>query len=218
MRVRVLAIPEAGKARAIREGERHASIFPRFFVDADVEISGRDLAKLASRLTGSIELISPRARFDLDGASRWATAVHLMWLRLPYSREAAFQGVLGVSEQGRRRWGEMPDLLADDIFIASHFPPSARALAEDVAVLVRPPRTFAAIVGVRRRFNAGHRQLAGAGITRRRAAGQKRALLLAMLKPRLMLPAAVYVVATLAARLPRRRLPQSWYRDETSRR
>ncbi len=108
-RALILDLDERSKARAIQAAELHVRAMPRFFVDADVTISGHDIAKLADKLSNEeFELISPQSRYDLSGVSRLARAVHEVAASLPHFRQGAFHCVLGVSAAGR---GRCPGLL-----------------------------------------------------------------------------------------------------------
>lgn len=220
-RLAVIELTEPGKAGAICAGERHCSAFPRFFIDADVAISGADVARLAAYLRyGEVDLVTPQLKLDLSRASFTAAAAAKIWRSLPHGQSAAFQQVIGVSRAGRARWGEMPDITCDDSFIASHFAGSERMIADDIAVTVRPPATFAAIIGVRLRILKGLAELERLGISRPHAPGQRGALLKAILHPATVFGAFVHVAARLIAGLlfalgfghgP------GWYRDEGSR-
>jgi hypothetical protein len=221
-RALILETPEAAKAGAIRLAERHTSSFPRFYIDADVEVRGADLTRLATALIdGEAELVAPKIVYDLRGTSCAGRAIHETALSLPHLQGAAFHHVLGVSENGRRRWTDIPDISADDAFIEAHIPPELKRIVAGVEVTVRPPRTFWASVLVQERWIRGHIELSALGIDRPRSAGQLKALIRRCLAPATALPASVYLAArsaaTLLSALPPRRSTR-WYRDATSRR
>jgi glycosyltransferase involved in cell wall biosynthesis len=219
-RITVLTLAEPGKAGAIRAGERQASVFPRFFVDADVEIEGGDLRRLAVQLfSRDLQLVSPAINFDLNGCSRLARAVNLIWLELPHGRASGFQAVLGFSRAGRAHWGELPDLLADDSFMASQIPAAQRAIVPDVVAQVRPPRNLASLFKVRMRIESGLRQLRQAGVEPPLAPGQRLALIRLLLRPSRTVPALLYLAITLAARAANvfGTRHRAWLRDGSSR-
>jgi glycosyltransferase involved in cell wall biosynthesis len=220
-RVRVLEIKEAGKARAIREAERLVTAFPRFYVDSDVVAKGYVLLKLAKDLSlHDLDLVAPRIEFDNSGSSWAARAVNSIWLALPHGSTGGFHHVLGVSERGRRRWSEMPDVIADDAFIEAHIAADKKMIVRDVAITTRPPRSLWSFLRVRERWLRGDRELKCRGIAPPKMEGQRRAITVLARQPGQMLPVLLYVGARLIAQglsmLPRGR-GSTWYRDATSR-
>ncbi len=220
-RAQILVLDIAGKALAIRAAERYLDKFPRFFVDADVTISGSELASLAATMAAEgLDLISPRTTYDLAGASWAARAVHKAAASLPHHQEGAFHGVLGVSRSGRSRWGEFPDVLADDTFIEAQIPPTRKRIDKTVRVIVRPPRNYWAIVRVRERWDRGLRELRSLKIKPAKVKGQRRTLLRNACSYRLLLPTMVYIsvrASAFALRVLGRSASPRWYRDPTSR-
>lgn len=216
----VLDIPEPGKARAIRAAERMLPPGPRFYIDADVVFRGVDLVRIAGTLgLGGLHLVSPSIRHDLDGCNLLSRSLNRTWLALPHARTHAFHHVLGVSEEGRGRWGEMPDVIGDDAFIASRFAPHERRVMPGVFVVTRPPRSLAAWIGVRKRWLAGDRELRSLGIADPDVPPQVRALLRRSLSPRTAADGLLYTgvrcVTAITAAVSRTRT--TWYRDRTSR-
>jgi glycosyltransferase involved in cell wall biosynthesis len=216
----LLTLAVAGKANAIRHGEARLTLFPRFYVDADVMIRGAELAMLAERLGDGCELISPTIEFGPYQGSWAARAVNDVWLSLPHAADAGFHHVLAVSEQGRRRWNEFPDLIADDTFIAGRIPRDRRRIARDIMVTTYPPASLASYIRVRARWARGTRELAANGYPVDRHPGQRRRLLRLALAFDTAIPTVLYVCARLVAAFLAL-LPSaanaSWYRDHTSR-
>ena len=59
---------------------------------------------------------------DLRGSSLAVRAYYRIWLRLPYVREGMIGvGVYALSEEGRRRFGEFPEVIADDGYVRMLF-------------------------------------------------------------------------------------------------
>ena len=213
-------LQEANKALAIRAAEKLATKYPRFFVDADVSIKGSELAQIATVLRqNAVELASPRLVMDFSDCSPFARAASEIWTRLPHAKHAAFQQVIGVSRSGRARWGEMPDLIADDTFITSRMPLDRRLILEDVAAVIRPPANLWSFFRVRIRSEKGVRQLRACGIDVPHEPGQRRELLRLALHPMTCLSALVYVCAVLAARalLLIGYGGRAWFQDRSSR-
>jgi hypothetical protein len=220
--LQVLDLSEGGKAKAIREAERLLPESPRFYLDADVEFRGHDLVQLAGQLaTGPWHLVSPTIVHERTECGPGAAALSRVWLALPHARESAFHHVLGVSTEGRRRWDEFPLIIADDAFIAARFLPQERRIDPDIRVMVHPPRTVAAWIGVRTRWLEGERELNSLGLGESAAKGRASSLIRLALRPSMLPGVTLHVAVRILARLRVRR-PGSgsheWYRDATTRR
>lgn len=215
----ILTCPK-GKARAIRLGEQHCSVFPRFYVDSDVVISGDDLVALSAGLNDRTLLVSPRIRFDFTGASRTAAALSGFWLSLPHGKSSAYHHVLGISETLRSRWGQFPDLIADDTFIEGHAEDGEKAIIDTIFVTTSPPKTWWAWVRVRVRWQQGMNQLIRERHRLPKSPGQTRAMLRLAIQPRCALIAVLYISSVLLAHILARSglFPETeWITDETTR-
>ncbi|WP_416831637.1 MAG: glycosyltransferase [Erythrobacter sp.] len=209
-----------GKAHAIRLGEQHCSIFPRFYVDSDVWISGDGLARLSACLNDRTLLVSPRIRFDVTDASPAAAALSRFWLALPHGQSSAYHHVLGIGKALRSRWGEFPDLIADDTFIESLAKDEEKAIIDTVFVTTSPPKSWWAWVQVRVRWQQGINQLVRARHRPPQSQGQTRAILKKAIQPRWALIAVLYISSVVLARILARSglFPESaWITDATSR-
>src|SRR5579862_4645640 len=103
----VLETPVASKIVALNLGDGHAHHFPRFYVDADVQLPLRDLRTVASVLRrGTIHCAAPTPRFGTADRSWPVRAFYQVWLATPYHQEQMVgTGVYALSEQGRSRFG-----------------------------------------------------------------------------------------------------------------
>lgn len=219
-RVKIIEMNVASKAAALNEGERGATIFPRFYVDADVAISGYDIMRLAEYLhTHDVDLVSPALAFDMTDCSWIARAANRIWLQLPHGRMSAFQQVIGLSQAARARWGRFPDILADDSFMVSRVSEDRRMIVGDIVAEIRPPANFWALVGVRVRILRGLDQLQRLGIERPHAPRQGAEFLRLLIRPRTAFGAMAYIVIGLVARVlfMAGAGTNGWYRDESSR-
>lgn len=66
-----------------------------------------------------------------------------------------------MSEQGRKRFQEFPDLTADDLFVDRLFEPSEKAVLDVDPVVIRPPRTPRDQVAVLHRVYRGNAEQNG---------------------------------------------------------
>jgi acetyltransferase-like isoleucine patch superfamily enzyme len=160
--VTVIETEIASKYRALRVGEQHATSFPRFYVDADVVVRTVALREVARVLDGGAALVAaPRLRVDLDGRPWPVRSYYRLWTRIPYvEREMVGTGVYALSEAGRKRFDEFPDMIADDQFVLSRFDETERASVRSAEFVISPPRTLRDLVRTKTRFYTGNRELA----------------------------------------------------------
>ena len=155
----VIETPVGGKLNALNLGETAAGPGARVYLDADVVVSpgligalARALADPAPRYaSGTPRLAPPR--------SALTRAYGRFWLTLPFVTDGVPGfGVFAMNEAGRARWGDWPDIIADDAFARLNFAPQEQVLL---------PETYswplveggATLVRVRRRQNAGVAEL-----------------------------------------------------------
>lgn len=228
--VRVLELADRGKAAALNAGDAATTTFPRFYVDADVEVRGADLLAVAEVLAADDGPLAaaPRLAVDLTGVSRTVRDYYRVWTRLPYLRHGHVgSGVVGVSERGRARFERFPDAIADDYFLYHRYAPRERRTVDGTSFLVRPARTAAGHVRRRVRVHAGNVQMRRLGLgptadgadVRRRAPGW---VTVVLDDPALVAALPAYAALTVVARaLAWRKLARgdlgSWERDATSR-
>jgi glycosyltransferase involved in cell wall biosynthesis len=223
--VTVLETPVAGKVGALRLGERQVTTFPRIFLDADVRLDGVSAHRLAVALEGGPALVAvPRPELDDSASSTLVRRFHRAWTALPAVRaQLGGAGAYALGAEGRRRLGELPEVLADDGYVLRAFAPEQRAVVERARTVVALPRDVLSLVRRRSRVHTGNRELAAdTGLHQpvrtspRVVAGLVRA---GTVRP---LDAAVLVGVTLAARVLAgwRRLrgaDRTWSPDRSSR-
>lgn len=224
--IEVVETHVASKVHALNLGDRHATGWPRFYVDADVQLSAESLRKLVERLeVGDVLAVAPRPKHDLAGCSWAVRAFYAVDSRLPSSKEGiGGSGVYGLSEAGRKRFGEFPAVTADDAFVRRQFQPHERATVDDAYSIVTPPKTLAGLVAIKTRSHFGNYELDALypHLTGNRGASNRPALLRMTLRPWNWPALAVYgYVKSVAKAKARRRFRTGrgprWERDETSR-
>ncbi|WP_191283742.1 glycosyltransferase [Pseudolysinimonas yzui] len=225
--VRVVELAEGSKVAALDAGDEAASVFPRAYVDADIEIDAAGLLAVAARLRDGPELVaSPGLRLDLSGASWPVRAYYAVWEVSSFRRRGHIgSGVYVLSAEGRRRFGAFPPVIGDDRFVQGLFGHAERATVDDAEFVVRPPRTLRALLARGARIAAGNRQLQRAGLAGHaptRGASLGELVGTVARRPALWGPFLIYVGVQLrTAALADRKLRISdevWDRDETSRR
>jgi glycosyltransferase involved in cell wall biosynthesis len=224
--VRLLETDTPGKSNALNLGDRAAFGYPRFYVDADVVVDFPSLRQMAAALEGDrVFAVSPRVRWDLDGASWAVRAFYDIDRRLPSHLETiGGSGVYAVSKSGHQRLRSFPLLTADDAYVRNSFAVHERQTVSGAWSLVTPPKTLAGVIAIKTRSHFGNYELARLYPQLRRNVGASNAPVLLKLaaRPWLWPRLAVYAYVKIRAKLAARRRarsgrPLEWIRDDTSR-
>jgi len=214
----VLELAEASKTSALNVGDRAATRFPRFYVDADLQVGVEALRATARVLDGSEVLCaSPAARYELAGRPWIVRSYFEVWQRLPYFNDERVGGVYALSEAGRARFAAFPDVIADDQFVLQQFDPSERRCLLDHHFVVQAPRSVWALVATRARVYRGNRELAGLATPTGAVGGSGAALARLALHPSQAPAAAAYAAVCVLGRIGARRHRGRWERDESTR-
>jgi glycosyltransferase involved in cell wall biosynthesis len=201
----VLDLAKGSKPGALNAGDAEAAGQSRAYLDADIVVTPPVMRQLAAamevdepRYAGATPIIPP-------AESAVTRAYGRFWQRLPFAQSVApGYGLFAVNAAGRARWAEFPTLISDDTFVRLQFTPAERV---QVPATYEWPMIegFPALVRVRRRQDAGVRELADRfpGILTREGKaplGKGRLLGLALRDP---LGFAAYASVSLAVRLRR---------------
>ncbi len=242
--VRVIDLPVPGKVAALNAGDELAGGFPRIYLDADIVLPTagvralRDALAAAQAAGGSALAAAPRREVDVSRSPALVRGYYAINTRLPVFQGALFgRGTVALSATGRARFGQFPDVLADDLFLDSLFTPEQKLQVDAVTARIAAPRRTRDLVRRLIRVRRGNKSLraavssprAGRGgqeadrdMPRVRAAARASWLReVALPRPALYPAAACYaaitVTAAMLARLPSR-TGATWGRDESSRR
>jgi glycosyltransferase involved in cell wall biosynthesis len=212
-RLQLIELEEASKVGAFRAGDRAlGDSFPRAYVDADVTLSAGALASVACALdTAEPRLAAPRLRFrrpaDIRGARLAAFAESIP----PFSDRVVGGGFYAVNRAGRTRWGDFPDVLADDAFVVGRFGSEETIRIDDVEFYSRFPER-GRILGVLSRWELGRLELRALGVASRNSTIWEACTFLVQ-RPRLWRQAVLWFgLKTLASALARAR----WERGDRS--
>ncbi|MBK8437680.1 MAG: glycosyltransferase [Austwickia sp.] len=223
--VNVVETPVASKPAALNLGDAAGTVFPRIYLDADIELRDGAVAALVAALsTKEPRVAAPQVRFDTERSSWGVRHYYEVFTRLPYATQGLVGlGVYGVSAAGRARFDRFPDLQADDTFVQRLFAPHERLRVEG-SFVVRAPRNLRSLIRVRTRIAQGNTALARHELPAAPATfaqtthGTTRALAaLVRRRPTLAPSALVYLAVTVAARLRAARPSDRWHRDESTR-
>ncbi|WP_313565907.1 glycosyltransferase family 2 protein [Mobilicoccus sp.] len=219
--VLVIDEPRSSKRLALDLGDAAATAFPRIFLDADIEMGDGALTRLVEALSvDEARVGAPGVVFDVSEASMAVRSFYRVFEQLPYvRRDLVGLGVYGLSEAGRNRFAEFPELVADDLFIQRLFDEHERIVVPG-QFKVRVPRTVSHLVKVRTRVARGNAELAGLADTRfEQSSGSTGRALLDLIRsdPRRAPDVACYVGVTLAARARAGFSSHTWERDDSTR-
>lgn len=217
----VIELPNASKALALNAADSAAGLWPRLYLDADIEISPATIRAMFA----AVNNLQPRAArapyaYDVDGASPLVRAYHRARTRLPAPPSDLWgAGAFVLNEAARGLFGAFPHLVADDLFVSAVIDDNAKVAVDAEPVVVRAPRTVRGLFAVVRRSCRGSRELARAtGLNDPTAGGTLRALIRTTRSPVGLWDTLVYVAFASSARLSlRRRTERTWERDDSSR-
>lgn len=159
--VRVLDLEVPSKTAALNAADAAATLWPRLYLDADIELSPAALRMVLDRLgRGEVPAARPAFRYDTAGASPLVKAFYRARRRIPSTRQALWgAGVYGMTEEGHARLGRFPDITADDLFVDQLFAPEEKAVVHAPPVSVKTPRTAAGLLAILRRNYRGQAEL-----------------------------------------------------------
>ena len=160
--VHVIETAVAGKAHALNLGDADCTVFPRLYLDADVEVDLATVCAMVETLDeDGIHACSPVAVLDLRGTGPVVRRVHRVHEELFGPRRAlAGVGLYAVDEQGHRTVFPIPDVVADDEWVNRSFAAEERRVVPTARSVVRPAPTLLAHLRRRTRVRMGNHQLA----------------------------------------------------------
>ncbi|MFC4784709.1 glycosyltransferase [Nocardioides sp. MAHUQ-72] len=222
--VRVIEAERGGKPAALNIGDEAASLFPRFYVDADIVVSLQTLREVQLDDAGGALAGAPSMHVDLSRSSWPVGRFYDIWTRLPYTGQGMIgSGVIGLARRGRERFEDFPPLIGDDEFLRRLFTVEERCAPSQGFFTVTAPRRLGPLVRIKTRGRLGIMQLDAAfGPAPPEVGEQGRSVLLPLLRdPRRWPGLAVFAtVRVLVGIRARRRLAAgdvTWDRDETAR-
>lgn len=224
----VIDRPQPGKAAALNAAEHVATSFPRLYLDADIVVPPGGLQEVLDVLDGTPGVLAavPKRRVDTAGRSWPVRAYFAINERLPVFRDGLFgRGMIAVTETGRRRFDDFPELIADDLFLDSLFTATEKGEAPDVEVTIAAPMRTADLVARLTRVRRGNAQMRAAatgGALKISVRGSDKWAWLrdvALPEPRLAGAAIAYVAITAFAGWRARHTQEdAWGQDTSTRR
>lgn len=220
--VDVVDIRVASKTAALREGDLHAASGPRIYLDADVVLTSRAARDVIDALSGGAIAGRPPHTFDSTRATWIVRSWYRVRAELPSISSALWgAGCYALSEAGRARFDEFPNLVSDDLFIDSLFAATEVTIVATDPVIVMTPRRTADLLRILRRSYRTQSEVAqnsgGLSMGQRGQFGDLKALV--RRSPGRLGDVVVYVAVVAFGRVRARtaRTTERWERDTSSR-
>lgn len=161
-KISVIETPIASKTNALNLGDSQATIFPRIYMDADIQLTDGSLDKLIKLLLeGDLLAVSPIPKMDLSDSTWAVKAYYEIWLSLPYCQSGMMgAGVYALSEDGRKRFDKFPDIIADDGYVRALFKEHERGSVKGAYAIVTAPKNLYWLLKIKVRSRLGQMELA----------------------------------------------------------
>jgi hypothetical protein len=221
--VQLIELERASKPLALRAADGVLRHYPRLYLDADVVVSGRSVLATFDRLrVGDVVAARPPIEYD----TRHSTALVQRYYRARTNLPAVLgslwgAGAYALSLEGRGRFGEYPEIVAEDLFVDRLFRKDEIAIVDCEPVRVTVPHATGDLVRITGRACRGDDS---AQPTRRADWGHTtpqrtiRDLLRSVSTTSAALDAGVYAAIATAGRIRALHHPTSaWERDDSSR-
>lgn len=226
--VRVIETDVASKVVALNLGDAAAKHYPRVFLDADVRITGSVLAAVVCRMmqTPGVKVGAPSLEVDYSQSSWPVQSFYQVWTSLPYfkARSLIGSGIYILSESGRKKFLEFPDIIADDAYVRAQFAVEERYTDPDYSFTIFAPRQLKDLIKIKTRSRFGNIELMRKFPTLVAGKDHNAGSLLNVIlrKPNLILSSFIYCYVQLVTmQRAKKRLKladfETWERDESAR-
>lgn len=160
--IKLITTDIPSKTNALNLGESQATLFPRIYMDADINLVDGSLIKITNALSeGEFLAVSPIPKMDLSGCSWFVKAYYDIWLSLPYCLSGMMgAGVYALSEEGRKHFDKFPDIIADDGYVRALFKEEERGNVKDAYAIVKAPANLKWLMKIKIRSRLGQMELA----------------------------------------------------------
>tara|TARA_Y100000296_G_scaffold37900_1_gene43841 strand:- start:365 stop:1189 length:825 start_codon:yes stop_codon:yes gene_type:complete len=198
-----LDIDKPSKVNALNEAEKHITTWPVFYIDADIAISEGAVKQICEGMKEqNLLLAAPEPQIDTSKSPWLVRRFYDAWLRLPYIREGVIATcTFVISEEGRKRFGEFPDVIADDGYVRSHFYDHELGNVAGAKVFVSAPRSVKSLIKIKTRARLGNVELKARGMGYDKPESKYGAILPSLLFSRHWLSAMVYIGFVIVFRL-----------------
>jgi len=155
-------IETPSKALAIRHAETLKTNFPRLYLDADIALQVDDAKLMFSHMQKNKEaaLYVPKSTVFTTSSDVMVQLYYRSWYETKFVQFLGYgSGVYALTEKGRNRFEQWPELISDDGFVRLHFKNEEIYILEDIYVDVLAPKTVWQLVRMKARSKYGNLQL-----------------------------------------------------------
>lgn len=159
--VRVEQIGAASKVAALGRGDEIATVFPRVYLDADVELTTAGLRALVRALEApDVRVAGLRGKVRTGASTRAVRWYFDFRQRLPVFHQGIIgAGVYALDEDARARFEAWPAVLGDDQYVLRLFGRHERVLVDDHHTVVHAPPDLRTLLRRQLRVRRGNREL-----------------------------------------------------------
>jgi glycosyltransferase involved in cell wall biosynthesis len=160
--IHLLSLLKGSKSLAIRSAESKKPGFPRIYLDADILLNVEGIKELISIAMGqkAQHLIIPKSHINYNESHHLVKQYYDAWYSTDFVQRLGFgAGTYVLSERARNRFGEWPELIADDGFLRTRFSIDEIDIVEHVCEEVQAPKTLRQLIQIKTRSKLGNKQL-----------------------------------------------------------
>lgn len=150
----------SSKTYALNLGDKISNSFPRLYLDADISLSPDAIMAMHATLKNNWLATSVEPRMDTSQSSWFVKAFYDIWLMLPYCKSGMIgSGVYALSEEGRARFDQFPDIISDDGYVRCLFKEEERTMTKEHYAIVKAPKDLVSLIKIKTRSRLGRYQL-----------------------------------------------------------
>jgi GT2 family glycosyltransferase len=214
--ITVVDCPVASKVAALNLGDVTATLWPRIYLDADIQMDFNAVLAVFRQLRSGTSLAArPASRFDVEGSDVLVRSYYRARGRIRWFQGALWgAGAFGLSEKAHQRIGRFPALTGDDLWVDRQFGSAEKVVVDTNPVIVTVPRDYGSLLTMLRRVYRGKAEIVGTEPASRTCWE----LLSTVRGPASAFDAFVYLTISVVARRRMRTTPGlTWERDDSSR-
>ncbi|MDT0602794.1 glycosyltransferase [Thalassotalea castellviae] len=156
----VFETDKASKTNALNLGVSNSKSSIKVLMDADIEISGKDINTLVTELKDShLKAISPKIKFSFNKSDFLVRQYYRVASLSFYNINHRLSNVIALSETGIKQITPLPEIIADDEYIRRQFLPSEVAVSQQCALVFTCAKNLSNLLQVLTRVERGNVQL-----------------------------------------------------------
>jgi glycosyltransferase involved in cell wall biosynthesis len=156
----VLEAGKASKTNALNIGINKSQGSIKVLMDADIQISGKDLNTLVAELKNNqLKAISPKVKFSFDKSNFLVRQYYRIASLSFYNINNRLSNVIALSESGIKKISPLPEIIADDEYIRRQFLPSEVSVSQQCSLIFTCAKNLNNLLQVLTRVERGNVQL-----------------------------------------------------------